>query len=160
MSLESENDSIWHAKFFSAGPLLDGDGPLVELPSFLELHSATRHYREMADAFVKQLSMSHEVALRTEAILNTTQSLSHHLEQKISKAAELLEHNAFVLEEMLKPFPVNTIETSTTNLVCKMRVESPAVQSSLSDDMQQTNIARYIPSFSARNSNGGNVNEE
>ena len=164
MSLESKNDSIWHAKFFYAGPPLlssiDEDGPLVELPSFLELHSATRHYRAMADAFVKQLSMSHEVALRTEAIFNTTQSMSHHLEQKISKAAELLEHNAFVLEEMLKPFPVNTIETSTNNLVCKMGVENPAVQSSSSDDIQQTNIARYIPSFSARNSNGGTVNEE
>ena len=163
MSLESENDSIWHAKFFYAGPPLlssiDGEGAVVELPSFLELHSATRHYREMADAFVKQLSMSHEVALRTEAIFNTTQSLSHHLEQKISKAAELLEHNAFVLEEMLKPFPVNAIEASTTNLVCRIGVENPAVQSSSSDDMQQTNIARYIPSFSAKKFDG-NVNEE
>ena len=162
MSAESEDDENWHAKFFYAGPPLlasiDGDGvPVVESPSFLELHSATRHYREMADAFVKQLSMSHEVALRTEEIFNTTQSLSHHLEKKISKTAELLEHNAFVLEEILKPFPVDAIETSASNLVCRIGVES-AVESS-SDDVQQT-IARYIPSFSARNSNGGNVNEE
>lgn len=158
MSAAMEED--WHADFYYAGPPTslinenDGNGPTVELPSFLELHSATRHYREMADGIIKQLSISHEVALRTEEIFGSTQSLSHHLEKKISKAAELLEHNAFVLEEILKPFPVSAIWPATPNLVCKMGVESPAVESS-SDA-----IARYIPSFSAKNANSDNVNEE
>ncbi len=92
MSAAMEED--WHANFYYAGPPTsiindDGNGATVELPSFLELHSATRHYREMADGIIKQLSLSHEVALRTEEIVGSTQSLSHHLEKKISKAAEL-----------------------------------------------------------------------
>eukprot|EP00984_Skeletonema_dohrnii_P015540 scaffold6739_cov186-Skeletonema_dohrnii-CCMP3373.AAC.2 len=162
----AELEDEWHAKFYYAGPSLlsstDGDGSIVELPSFLELNSATRHYREMAEGIIKQLSMSHEVALRTEEIFfrhnrSTKQSLSHHLEKKISKAAELLEHNAFVLEEILKPFPVNALEPSTANLICRMDEESKAVESS--SDVQHT-IARYIPSFSAKNANGDNVNEE
>lgn len=156
MSAAMEED--WHANFYYVGPptsiVDDGNGPTAELPTFLELHSATRHYREMADGIIKQLSMSHEIALRTEEIFGSTQSLSHHLEKKISKAAELLEHNAFVLEEILKPFPVNVIESATQNLVCTMGVDSPAVESSFGA------IARYIPSFSAKNSNVENVNEE
>ena len=162
----AELEDEWHAKFYYAGPSLlsstDGDGSIVELPSFLELNSATRHYRQMADGIIKQLSMSHEVALRTEEIFfphnrSTKQSLSHHLEKKISKAAELLEHNAFVLEEILKPFPISAIEPSTANLIYRMDEERTAVESS--SDVQHT-IARYIPSFSAKNANGDNVNEE
>ena len=173
MSAALEDD--WHAQFYYAEPpqilssSTNGDGPLVELPSFLELHSATRHYRNLAGSIVKQLSMSHEVALRTEEIFfgpihnRSAQSLSHHLEMKISKTAELLEHNAFVLEEILKPFPVNVIESSTTNLVCTLDEDnvfglSPSAQESSSD--VQHSLARYIPSFGANTANSDNFNEE
>jgi len=174
MSSVAALEDDWHAKFYYAEPprmilsSTDGDGPIVELPSFLELHSATRHYREMADGIIKQLSMSHEVALRTEEIFlyhnrSSTQSLSYHLEKKISKTAELLEHNAFVLEEILKPFPVNAIESSTSNLVCTLDEESifglsPSAAESSTD--VQHSLARFIPSFGSKKANSDNVNEE
>jgi hypothetical protein len=126
---EHQLNDDW-AKFYYAPPLrmqssTDADkAAVVELPSFIDLQSATRQYREMAEGAVKKLAMSHEVALRTEEIFfpirdHTAESksqssiqrtsLSHHLEKKISKTAELLEHNAFVLEEILKPFPISSL---------------------------------------------------
>ncbi|KAL7435987.1 hypothetical protein ACHAXM_004948 [Skeletonema potamos] len=169
MSSVAESEDDWHVKFYHHAMLSStvGDNTILELPSFLELHSATRHYREMADGITKQLSMSHEVALRTEEIFfphsHSTQSLSHQLERKISKTAELLEHNAFVLEEILKPFPVNSIESSTSNLVCQLGIETiPGLIPSAdeSSSVVQHSLARYIPSFGAKKANSDNVNEE
>ena len=157
----------WQAQFYYAGPVLpstDRDGSkLVELPSFIELNTAIRHYREMASGIIQQLSISHEIALRTEKILyppnqNTTKLLSQHLERKISKAAQLLEHNAFVLEKILKPFPVSAIEPEAADFLYKMDEENlPDEDVDSSSDLKHT-IARYIPPFSA--ANGDNANEE
>jgi len=101
----------------------DADFLMDHQPSFHELNTALRHYRETADGIVRQLSIAHEVALRSEQLLfpnhdpricegeNTrTKSpsfLSCKLEQKISNSARLLEQNIIVLEKLLKPFPIN-----------------------------------------------------
>ena len=92
-------------------------------PNFHELNKALRHYCEMATNIVKQLSLAHEVASRTEQLLfpnHATETkrcnasersapsfLSSKLEDKISKSAELLEKNMMVLESLLKEFPIN-----------------------------------------------------
>jgi hypothetical protein len=53
-------------------------------PFFHELQSALRHYREMADRIIRQLSISHEVALRTEHFL-----FPHHHSRIIAKCNDL-----------------------------------------------------------------------
>ncbi|KAL3756344.1 hypothetical protein ACHAWU_007295 [Discostella pseudostelligera] len=90
-------------------------------PSFRELQTSLRYYREMAEGVIKKLSISHEVARRTEQLLfphhdhstcrsperlQSSSFLSCRLEEKISKSAILLEKNSIVLERLLKPFPV------------------------------------------------------
>lgn len=173
---EHQLNDDW-AKFYYAPPLrmqssTDADkAAVVELPSFIDLQSATRQYREMAEGAVKKLAMSHEVALRTEEIFfpirdHTAESksqssiqrtsLSHHLEKKISKTAELLEHNAFVLEEILKPFPISSLLESSKvefhDICTSFTAEAPSADYSL---------ARYIPPHDGTTkANGDNVNEE
>ena len=159
---QQSNDEQWEAKFYYYAALdsLNGDQTVVELPSFLELNSATRHYREMADGILKRLALSHEVALRTEEILmsksqsTSTQSLSHHLEKKISKSAELLEHNAFVLEEILKQFPVEGIPIIETQSI-KLRNTFPSEAAETSE----YTLARYIPPYYGTNKKD-DINEE
>ncbi|KAL7471424.1 hypothetical protein ACHAXS_011712, partial [Conticribra weissflogii] len=103
-------------------------------PTFRELHTALHHYRQMADGTVRDLSVSHEVALRTErwlfpnhhrstavgdssdGITMSPSFLSTKIEEKISKVATLLERNAFVLENLLKPFPVTVGFSRFTDL--------------------------------------------
>src|SRR5210317_1394620 len=161
---QQSNDEQWQAKFYYYASIdsLNGDETVVELPSFLDLNSATRHYREMADGILKQLALSHEVALRTEEILmsksqsSSTQSLSHHLEKKISKTAELLEHNAFVLEEILEPFPVEGIPT-IENTSITLHNTFPSQAAETFTDVHT--LARYIPPYYGTNKKD-DVNEE
>ncbi|KAL7444293.1 hypothetical protein ACHAXH_007116, partial [Discostella pseudostelligera] len=90
-------------------------------PSFRELQTSLRYYREMAEGVVRKLSISHEVARRTEQILfphhdhSTCRSpesmqspsfLSCRLEERITKTAILLAKNSLVLERLLRPFLV------------------------------------------------------
>ena len=162
---QQSNDEQWQAKFYFYASIdsLNGDETVVELPSFLELNSATRHYREMADGILKRLALSHEVALRTEEILmsksqsSSTKSLSHHLEKKISKSAELLEHNAFVLEEILKPFPVEGIPIIESPSI-KLHNTFPSQAAETFTDVEHT-LARYIPPYYGTNKKD-DVNEE
>ena len=87
-------------------------------PSFLELNTSLKHYREMADGIIRKLSISHEVARRTEQVLfphhdhdrcpesSVPSFLSCRLEEKITQSAMLLEQNSLILERLLRPFPV------------------------------------------------------
>lgn len=92
-------------------------------PSFRELQTSLRHYREMADGIIRKLSVSHEVARRTEQILfphhdhsdaSRSSFLSCRLEEKITKSAILLEQNSLVLERLLKPFSFSVIARYST----------------------------------------------
>lgn len=136
-------------------------------PFFHELQSAIRHYCEMADRIIRQLSISHEVALRTEHMLfphhhyritatcNEQRSLSLlscKLEHKIAQSARLLEHNCDVLESLLKPFPViaphnNTTTTTSSNFTFPLPScdSDQVITESFQRPMQS--LARYIPPY-------------
>jgi carnosine N-methyltransferase len=119
--LDGGDELEWKASFYFVYPASDSvahqDHTLeLDQPSFNELQTALRRYREMADGIIIQLSMAHEVASRTEQLLfphhhrkciETSPSfLSSKLEQTIAKAARFLDHNYLVLEGLLKPFPI------------------------------------------------------
>lgn len=146
-------------------------------PLFHELQSALKQYREMADRIIRQLSISHEVALRTEHLLfphhhsriltkcNEQRSLSLlscKLEHKIAESARLLEHNYDLLESLLKSFPVIAISPhniSTTASSSNFTFPLPScgsdqnITESLTRPMQS--LARYIPPYT----NSNKVNE-
>ncbi|EJK69179.1 hypothetical protein THAOC_09597 [Thalassiosira oceanica] len=112
----------WEATFFCQA----GDEAI-----FRELNTALRSYREMSDAVIHQLSLSHEVAAISESLLfsdaNSERDApaalpSKRLEHIIARSAEALEHNVFVLEKILRPFPciasseievVDTVQSSS-----------------------------------------------
>ena len=138
-------------------------------PFFHELQSAIRHYREMADRIIRQLSISHEVAYRTEHLLfphhhsriitkcNEQRSLSLlscKLEHKIAESARLLEHNCDVLESLLKSFPVieisphnNTTTASSSNFTFPL--PSCGSDHVITESFQRPiqSLARYIPPY-------------
>jgi hypothetical protein len=133
---------------------------------FLELNKALRKYREASQAIIRQLSLSHEVALRTEQIMLSKQQngpanvlqdselLSRQIEGKISKVAELLEKNAFVLESHLKPFPVTIGASRFTNLepdLTNTEDATTAYEHGPNELLQVTDelppLARYIPPY-------------
>ncbi|KAL7550420.1 hypothetical protein ACHAWF_013660 [Thalassiosira exigua] len=86
---------------------------------FDELRTALRHYRELSQSLVHQLTLSYEVASRTEDLLFphhkrrcvdgsarlNSAFLSCTIREKIAKVATLTEKNIFVLEDLLKQFP-------------------------------------------------------
>lgn len=129
-------------------------------PTFLELNNALRKYREMSEGVIRQLSISHEVALRTERLLfphhqrkfnheptNLPLFLSCQIESKISKVSELLEQNSFVLEELLKPFPVSLGLSHFTNASSSVSQSASSTPPSTPDfELAETQtLARYIP---------------
>lgn len=111
----------WRAPFYYMHPIIDREIDDHQ-PYFIGLRTSLRHYREMAEGIIRKLSISHEVARRTEEILfphhdhsrcteteaslQSQSFLSCRLERKISKSAILLEQNSLVLERLLRPFPV------------------------------------------------------
>lgn len=171
-SLHSVNGTVrWKAQFFYASPnhessIEANDDNATHSPyehEFLELGKVLRHYREASQSVLTQLSLSHEVALRTEYQLMTVfqndgsnkspAALSTQIERKISKVAELLEQNALVLEGILKPFPV-TIGLSRFSNV-ELSPLTPDVKSASLDDPDSflgfsetlPPLARYIPPY-------------
>ena len=161
----------WHASFYYVPPsssTSSSDENNVHgadnQPSFHELNPALRHYREMADGIIRQLQISHEVASRTEALLlpkddasaqtKSTALLSSKLEQKISKTASLLEQNAFVLQELLKPFPIKIglsqlhhgPDLDSLSASRSTQASSPPSNDNLHPLSPQC-IARYIPPY-------------
>ncbi len=144
-------------------------------PSFRELQTSLRNYREMADGVIRKLSSSHEVARRTEQTLfphhdhscrctdASVSFLSCRLEEKISKSANLLEQNTIVLESLLRPFPVNIVRHSTVDALSNSRHASlsntnthftfpPPISNSNDcqaspDHSIQLTLARYIPPY-------------
>ena len=138
-------------------------------PFFHELQSALRHYREMADRIIRQLSISHEVASRTEHLLfphhhsriitkcneqRSSSLLSCKLEHKIAQSARLLEHNCDVLESLLKPFPVIAISPQnniTTSSSSNFTFPLPSCDSNqnMTESLQRQilSLARYIPPY-------------
>jgi hypothetical protein len=112
----------WKASFyFVHSPSSDSDAHHdrtheMDQPSFQDLQTALRRYREMVDGIIRKLSIAHEVASRTEQLLfphhhricneRWPSFMSCKLEQKIEKSARFLEHNCDVLEGLLKHFPV------------------------------------------------------
>eukprot|EP00804_Cyclotella_cryptica_P023941 CCRYP_010066-RA/>CCRYP_010066-RA protein AED:0.04 eAED:0.01 QI:0/-1/0/1/-1/1/1/0/598 len=160
----------WKVHFFYVTPLpksiLDADLRNDESsyqPTFRELNTAVRKYREMSQGILRQLSLSHEVALRTEQLFLSSYRvnpehglLSRHLERKISKVAELLEQNAFVLDDVLKPFPVSLGYSRFTNGVCKLPMSIETISPNDADiepfsQIVETKplLARYIPPYDA-----------
>ena len=154
-------------------------------PNFHELNKALRHYHEMATNIVKQLSLAHEVASRTEQLLfpnhatetkrcNTSGSsapsfLSSKLEDKISKSAELLEINIMVLESLLKEFPINIGPSPLHNAYSDDNLGTGnAFPPSLNNQQQtqssdgiptQSSIARYISPYSSKSSTANEYEE-
>ena len=166
----------WKALFYYVPPISlatqENENEMYNQPFFHELHTALKHYREMADNIVKQLSLSHEIASRTEQLLfpnhndrncnnGTSAFLSCKIEQKITKTADLLEQNVFVLERLLKPFPVNFGMSplhNTQDLHSHRFDTLPPSHNNLSK--QQTGsseipmqLARYIPPYKPSQSN-------
>ncbi|KAL7481345.1 hypothetical protein ACHAW6_007034 [Cyclotella cf. meneghiniana] len=178
----------WKAHFFYAPPLhhstIDkglGNNASSYQPSFLELTEAVRKYREMSQGIVRQLSLSHEVALRTEQLFLSRYRmdsepglLSRQLEKKISKVAELLEKNSFVLEDILKPFPVSLGYSRFTNSGCERPTSienaSATPNQKFDSDLEafsetaSTLLARYIPPYNmasqSKRSNNGFESED
>jgi hypothetical protein len=153
------------AQFYYMLPLyessaeIDLDNISKYQPTFQELGTAVRRYREMSQGILRQLSLSHEVALRTEQLLlrdnidTTTDLLSSHIEHKLSKVAQLLEENSFVLDELLNPFPVTIGYSKFTNVGANASSTlTPANESvEKSDHLRKISalqpIARYIPPY-------------
>jgi hypothetical protein len=118
-----ESGDDWKASFYYVvrSPSSDSDArhDHMDQPTFHELQKALRRYREMADGIIRQLSIAHEVASRSEQLLfphhhricneRSSSFLSCKLERKIALSARFLEHNCVVLEGLLKPFPVDAL---------------------------------------------------
>ncbi|KAL3809883.1 hypothetical protein ACHAXA_010492 [Cyclostephanos tholiformis] len=188
--LDGGDDLEWKASFYfvcsSSGSVAHQDHALeLDRASFNELQKALRRYREMADGIIRQLSIAHEVASRTEQLLfphhhrkctNTSPSfLSCKLEQTITKSAQFLEHNYFVLEGLLKPFPVvvlpplhevmeshpssipacytNTISSSLSN--SRFTFPPPIDDTDRSKTIRRPiqSLARYIPPYKPSQNN-------
>lgn len=194
-SLVSANETgRWKAQFFYVSPLHactvevdDNSTSHQSEPEFLELNKALRKYREASQGIIRRLSLSHEVALRTEQLLmsmsqndldevsyetRSSRLLSRQIEQKISKVAELLEQNAFVLEGLLKSFPVimglsrftNVDVRSSATLDCTRMPSIPVdgADSLLERSKAIPPLARYIPPYKPRNdsTNGLETDEQ
>jgi hypothetical protein len=167
----------WKAHFFFADPipLCKGTEDNVEINissydlSFSELNTALRKYREGSQTVIRQLSLSHEVAVRTEQLLvplsKKTNLLSHNIERKISKVAELLERNSFVLESLLRPFPATI---GFTKFTCDRNAttNSPAVPKERIDTLLESSgeplprLARYIPPYKLGNQGANEFHTE
>ena len=183
-SLDAVDDEsiTWNASFYYYMP----DDTYAEYeavdhqPNFHELNKALRHYREMATNIVKQLSLAHEVASRTEQLLfpnHATETkrcnasehsapsfLSSKLEDKISKSAELLEQNIMVLESLLKEFPINIGPSPLHNAYSDDNLGTGNAFPPSLNNQQQTQssdgiptqssiaIARYISPYSSKSS--------
>lgn len=181
-SNNNETAGAWKAQFFYGTLLrentdenLDSSAFKYE-PTYHELNSALRKYKEASQGIIRQLSMSHEVALRTEHLMSlqqdsqtaadTTESpvlLSAALERKISMVAELSEQNVFILERiLLKPFPVTMGLSKHTNTPINAANISTTPESHkplLKGKSQFTSsLARYIPPYKSNQANA-NDNE-
>ena len=169
---EAHAGGKWKVQFFYAAPLHESianesDTTSYE-PTFLELNAALRKFNEASQGTIRQLSMSYEVASRTEELLFMTYQgnigpsaynktvetklLSREIEQKISKVAELLEHNSFILESLLKPFTVTfgltrfTSMDSSTSPKSQLVIENTDTFLDKSSELMQP-LARYIPPY-------------
>lgn len=156
----SSLDEEWRASFF----YLDHNNARLQASDdriFHELNKALRHYREIADGVVRQLSIAHEVALRTEQLLfpnhghNSTSALllSIKLEQKITRSARLLEQNVFALEALLRPIPFQRSlladEGESGESVMSHPLNNGVSERQSTDRFDASmSLARYIPPFS------------
>lgn len=141
-------------------------------PSFHELNTALRRYQDLADGMIRQMSIAHEMALRTEALLfphhthtgikSPQTFLSSKLEEKITKSASLLEQNIFVLEQLMKPFPVTVGQTplltsypgATSHFTfppCNQKLDQHPTEKESNLPIQS--IGRYISPFGTSQSN-------
>ena len=150
-----ESGDAWKASFYFVvrSPSSDTDArhDHMDQPSFHELHTALRRYREMADGIISQLSIAHEVASRTEQLLfphhrricneRAPSFLSCKLEQKIAKSASFLEHNCIVLEGLLKPFPV--VELSSHEII---GLDSSSISTGYTNSITPSNSHFTFPS--------------
>ena len=154
--------ATWTASFChspaSSADLPDRDVTIVEARVTHRLHAALKRHRDMSDSLVRQLSVAHEVASRTEALLfpHLTEAgdtaggsfLSQRLEEKIATSARLLEQNAFALERLLRPFPVASLPNATNSSSGSRFTFPPSDEGggrSPAPGPPTRSIARYIP---------------
>ena len=122
---------------------------------FRELNTALRRYREMSDGIIHQLSISHEVAARSESLFFSDVNdasgvlLSRKLELNIARSAEALEQNVFVLEKILGPFPCIAFSEVEADTDQESFVGVEGIHAA-ADGYGSHRLARYISPYNAR----------
>ena len=137
----------WEATFFCQ---------VDDATIFHELNTARHRYREHSDAVIRQLSLSLEVASRSESLFfrddaNSDQLPSKKLEHNIARSAEALEHNMFVLEDILGPIPcIAFSEVDVATVQASVVEVEEGLHAAAADGSGSHRLAMYISPYNAR----------